>query len=205
MEDLTTSGRMFISGPWINTEMTVYLLREVDDETGDIQLRSRSNHQTDCGFGNYEVKWHDIERRVSVEVEPLHPIYRRHLDEHDWAGGIPREQWIGFKQITRTVDRTGHVTVEGYVNYGIDLEAQNTTTGWRKLTEFTFTGENVTFVDGGDYEAERQACIGQGDEVADDLSASTRWTAPGQWCWIRINGVSHARFKFFSVREIDPL
>jgi len=192
--DLTDSARLFAYGPWLNTEMTVYVKGRTS--LCDVQLRSRSNHQIECGFGNYLVKFHRINKKISIEVEPLHPIYQRHLDEHDFAG-YSLDRWFGFKQITRTLPNDDNkVKVEGWFN-----NSENSQKKWKKLTEFTFDGQNtnITLVK---YEPYRQACRDRRDKTANDINKGCLWLNPGQCCWIRINDTQYTRIKRFSVREI---
>jgi hypothetical protein len=187
----TDSARLFVNGPWINTEMTIYMKGR---NMSDIQLRSRSNHQKECGFGNYLVKYHNVNKKASVEVEPLHPIYQRHLGEVPF-NGFSLDKWIGFKQITRTVENN-KVKVEGYMN--LSESSQN---NWKKLTEYTFDGTNTNIILV-DYEPYRQASIDKGDMTANDINKGCLFLPCGQHCWVRINKSNQTRLKWFSVREI---
>jgi hypothetical protein len=188
----TTSARLFVNGPWTNTEMTVYVK---GFQLADVQLRSRSNHQEECGFGNYLVKFHNIDKKATVEVEPLHPIYQRHLGEVSFDG-YPLDKYVGFKQVTRNIDNNSKVNVEGYINYP-DSGSDN----WQKLTEFVFDGSNIG-MNVVKYQPERLACVNKGDMTANDVNKNTLWTHCGQLCWIRVNESNKTTFKYFSVREI---
>jgi hypothetical protein len=212
------SCRMFVSGTWLNTEMTIYQFIETSDNSfHDIQPRSRSRHETACSFGNYLVKFRDTtgdsgnptpqvptEKLTSVEVEVLHPVYRRRLDEKIWATGIPKGQWVGFKQITRTMTSTLDVRVEGWVNY--DIEDQQ---AWAKVSEFTITSSNLSPDSGWATDPIVTGCSNQGDGQANKIISGDpnmfKYTLTGNKCWWRINGMKNARWKFASVREIDPL
>jgi len=199
VKNLTTSARLFVTGPWTNTEITTYIKIPDNGKMSDIQLRSRSNHEKPCGFGDYLFKWQTDKKKASVEVEPLHPIYQRHLAEVDLPKGIPKGKYSGFKQVTRTIrGNNNKVKVEGYVNYSYDNQ-----NSWTKNTEFIFDGVNVPIKT--IYENERLACVGKGDLTADNLTKGCLYLKPGNWCWIRSDDVNKLIYKYFSIREIAPL
>jgi hypothetical protein len=210
--NMSTSGsqRIFINGPWTNTETTVYL-RWRTSIYKSFQLRSRSNHHgtknlpyptvykegpptLDCGFGNYMVKWSEGgDNKARVQVEVIHDLYKRDLDLHSY--NLPnKDKWTGFKLITRTINNT--VKVEGYINYNA-LDQTN----WIKNTEFTFTGSNVHL---DPIEPNCTYCADKGDKISTQLDKNTLWLKPGKWTWIRINGGNDLDLKWFSVREINP-
>src|SRR6476619_7947810 len=172
--------------------MTVYMKGK---SMTDIHLRSRSNHEKECGFGNYLVKYHNVHKKISVEVEPLHPTYQRHLAEVPFSG-FSLNQWVGFKQITRTITSNNTVKVEAYLNLSETLQTCN------KMTEFTFDGKNTDIVIV-KYEQKRLACVDKGEKTANDINKGCLWLESGQWCWIRINESNQTKVKWFSVREID--
>lgn len=193
----TSSARLFVEGPWLNTEMTVYAkgVQRLDD----VQLRSRSNHETPCSFGNYLAHWHRITKESSIEVESMHPIYKRHLGEKIFAG-FPLNRYVGFKQITRTIDGN-KVKVEGYMNDS-DNDSMNQTK-WVKQTEFIFDGSiTIPVVKN---EPLRLSCVGKGDGIANTNPMKTLYLNQGKWCWIRANNVDQAIFKYFSIREIGSI
>ena len=177
---------MFVNDTWLNTEMTIYQLLDGDDSFHDIQARSRSRHQVGCSFGNYLVKWTDTrdgtanprnpdpaQSWTDLECEVLHPKYRKELDRRNWPAGSPGirvNQWVGFKQITRTITASGHVKVEGYVNHDI---TKQTPADWIKTNEFTFTGDNVTPPADEDWPNDSAItnCNNQGDGQADKAMA----------------------------------
>jgi hypothetical protein len=214
-----TGGRVFVSGPWKNTEMTVYV--RLRGDCPQIHLRSRSNHHgcqglpyghpvvagpddTSPGWGNYLVKWENNTPnpdKVMVEVEVFHPVYKRALDRHD-IDPIPQDTWLGFKQITRNIVNSRKVRVEGYINRDVSSQSN-----WVKDTSYTFTGENVD-VDPTGHEAAVEYCLDKGDRVSGDLDRYTVWRDFGKWCWLRFEGlsnpgISNIDLKFFSIREIN--
>jgi hypothetical protein len=204
----TDTQRIFINGPWLNTEITVYA-RFRTTSWQSFQLRSRSNHHgtqslpygydssndISCGFGNYLSKWSEAgDTKTSTEVEVIHDLYKRHLDEHDFT--LPLiNVWTGYKQITRTIGNT--VNVQGWINYSLDHQ-----NAWTKTTEFTFDGTNVT-IDPTGHELNVTNCLNAGDKISGSLNANTLWLNPGKWSWIRINGGDDVDLQFFSVREIE--
>ncbi len=207
----TQSFRMWVDGPWRNTEMTAYV--NVKYSNGSIQLRSRSNHhgvqglpygyyqlapgrQISCGFGCYNVKWgQDGSNEVSCEVEVIHDVYRRKLGLYTFQKP-PNGMWVGYKQITRNKG-PGHVLVEGYANRGSH--------GWVKETQFEYDGTNVHV----DYSLKQENvayCVNRPDYVAQNVDKYTVWQNNGKWCWLRLEGLVNTVYvKNFSVREIAPI
>lgn len=216
--EFNTSCRMYVFDTWLNTEITWYLYSpSSDNQFTDIQLRSRSRHETSCSFGNYLVIWRDhthgapsgedtTTKYVAVEVEPMHPFYVRHLGELGLPAGLPKDQWIGLKQITRNMTASGNIKVEGYINYDI---ANQTSGAWTPLVSYTFTGTNPTVPSAWASDAAVDACVGTGDgqgtKMNDGDEECFRYTGTGNMAWVRANNVTSTRFKFASVREIDPL
>ena len=195
----TSSARIYVKGPWTNTEQTVYY--RIRGSTRNIQIRSRSDHPAmngkpgPCGFGDYLAKWGDG-GKVSIEVEVLHPIYHRHLNEKPYS--LPINKWVGIKQITRTMGGN-KVFVEAYVN-----ETPENQANWIKQTDFTFDGTNVP-IDVGSYDNIRAGCVGKQDKVANNLAASTLWLKPGIWSWLRLDDTDTVDLKCWSIREIAPV
>jgi hypothetical protein len=214
-----SGGRVFVSGPWKNTEMTAYI--RLRGNCPQIHLRSRSNHHgvqslpyghpvvitphdTSPGWGNYLVKWENNSSPpdyVMIEVEPFHPVYKRELDKHTITD-IPSNTWLGFKQITRNIVNSRKVRVEGYINRDISSQSN-----WVKDTAFTFTGDNVDVVTTG-FEDVIEYCLDKGDRVSGDVGRYTVWRHFGKWCWLRFEGlanpgISNIDIKYFSIREIN--
>jgi hypothetical protein len=214
---LTRGQRTYISGPWRNTEMTVYV--KVRGQCPSFQMRSRSNHdgcqgqpygfpvQVDgqsvsCGFGNYLVKWSDNnDNKVMCEVEPFHSIYKRALNKHD-SVQPPLNIWTGYKQVTGDYG-TDKVKVEGYILR--DVANQE---GWFKDVEYLFDGTNAN-IDMTGKEGLIEYCRNSGDKVSGDVNKNTVWRNSGKWCWLRFEGLDRGIWdidlKYFSVREIEPL
>lgn len=204
----SSSHRVFIDGPWTNTEMTVYFRSR--NTYSSFQMRSRNNHhgvqdlpyglestspEISCGFGSYEAIWLPNQNKAGMEVEVIHDLYVRELAQVTSAKP-PNNTWNGYKQVTRTVE--GKVIVTSYINRNVADQ-----TAWTKETEMIYDGTNV-HVDPTGHEINVSTCIGLGDNVASDLDANTLWLNPGKWCWLRMNDADDLDLKFFSVREIDP-
>jgi hypothetical protein len=215
-----TSHRLFVKGPWLNTEQTIYIRINSDGSASSIQLRSRSNHHglqyhpyhdvgylaksdggreiTTCGFGNYLVKWGEKQLDfVSVELEIMHPFYRRHLLDKPLV--IPKDKYIGFKTVTRTV-QNGQVKVEGYNNLDVSNQSK-----WIKTIEFLFNGTNAAVSDSAlaEHESLLDYCKHRGDKISGDLNNHQIWNKPSHWNWIRINNAENIDLKYYSVREIQ--
>jgi len=214
----TTSARIFVDGPWTNTEMTIYLFKTNDLKLDQVTMRARSNHEEACSFGGYVAQFRDTtaaeaspppEKKSAIEVEVLHPHYRRDLDPEAFTGGLPQSAWIGLKQVTQTSLSTGYVTVKGYVNYNIANQAVN---DWALTSQYTINGTNLS-PDAGwkdEDEASLATCpIGTGDGTAakmraEDLSMFL-YTNSGLYNWIRLDGPSNCKVKWFTIRELNPL
>ncbi len=204
-----TSVRLWVAGPWTNTEMTCYIKRV--GICDNFQLRSRSKHtQTgspNCLWGNYEIAWNIFENKVAAEVEVTHPVYDRNLPGQPFSKTIPTDRYVGFKQVTRTVGGN-KVLVKGYSNY---TSTQNLSPGnqsqndWHKDTEYLFDGTNATAVSDPITPDIFTTCGTSGDNLLGNLTANTLWLNPGDTCWIRINNVTGFNLRWFSVREINPI
>lgn len=194
-----SSIRLWVEGPWTNTEMTTFVKRK--SKMTDVQMRSRSNHlQTgatyQCVFGDYVVAWRS-DKKITMAVEPMHPIYKKYIVTKQFAG-FPQDVYLGYKQVTRTVGGN-KVLIEGYRNSNGDKKT------WNKEIEYTFDGKNVQFSLTAQEEQYRKSCIDKGDKVANDLQAATLRLDAGARCWLRMDECTGWNMKWYSVREIDPL
>jgi hypothetical protein len=215
-----SSHRLYVKGPWLNTEQTIYIRINSDGASSSIQLRSRSNHYgikklpyTDvgyvakpdggreimtCGFGNYLVKWGEKQLDfVSIELEIIHGLYRRHLQDKPFV--IAKDKYIGFKTVTKTV-QNGQVKLEGYNN--LDVSSQSS---WKKTIEFLFDGNNAAVTDAtlAKHQPYLDYCKDKGDKISGDLNNHQIWNIPSYWNWIRINNAKNIDLKYYSVREIQ--
>jgi hypothetical protein len=212
--------RLYVTGPWLNTEQTIYIKVLPNGRATSIQLRSRSNHHgilylpypdlleidkgggnydiASCGFGNYLVKWGQTRLDfVSIELEIMHPLYIRGLIVEPFT--IPKDKYIGFKTVTRTL-QNGQVKLEGYNN--LDVSSQS---NWKKTIEFLFDGKNAP-VDNQTLTKHQEwiyFCKDKGDKISGDLNNHQIWNKPSYWNWVRINNAENIDLKYYSVREIQ--
>jgi len=210
-----SSPRMYVHGPWKNTEQTVYA--RVRGSVSSIQLRSRANHhgakdlpypdmgvdpatgkkEFSCGFGNYLVKWGETGLNfVSVELEIIHGMYKRHLIDKPLV--IPKNQFVGFKTVTKNIPG-GKIKVQGWNNL-----TGNHVTGWKKVIEYIFDGTNAALdsQESAQDQARIAYCKDKGDKIAGDLNAHQIWTKSSYWNWLRTNNAKDVDYKYYSIREI---
>jgi len=211
IRDFHTNHRMYVDGPWLNTEQTIYVL--IRGQASSIQLSSRANHHgvkhlpygwlltpkaVSCGFGNYSAIWRLHEQRVSVELEIIHDLYRRHLAEKA-SQPIRPSKWLGFKTVIKT-----------HGGNKIKFEAYNITDGtqdWTKSTEFLFDGSNAPVLDKtiAKFQFNLDYCKDKGDKISGNLNSNQIWNKCGKWNYVRINDAEDVDLKWYSVREIAPL
>jgi hypothetical protein len=215
LKALDSSPRLFVKGPWLNTEQTVYIKILDTGKASGIQLRSRSNHhgvqdlpypdmgvdpatgkkEISCGFGNYEAQW--ATTYCTIELEIIHGLYNRDLPKVPFT--MPKEKYIGFKTATRTL-KNGNVKFEVYNN--MDTTSQS---NWQKVLEFTFNGTNAALTESNlqEHKAYLDYCINRGDKISGDSNNHQIWNKPSYWNWIRINNAENIDLKYYSVREIQ--
>jgi hypothetical protein len=223
IREFNGSHRLYVKGPWLNTEQSVYIKVLPNGWASSIQLRSRSNHHgvqyfpyhdvgllydsegdqeiSACGFGNYELAWGETHlNSVSVELEIMHPLYTRGLIVKPFT--IPKDKYIGFKTVTRTVlnGQIKQVKLEGYNN--LDVSSQS---NWKKTIEFLFDGTNAAVPDWilARHQSALEYCKDRGDKISGDLNNHQIWNKPSYWNWIRINNAENIDLKYYSVREIQ--
>lgn len=218
--NMQTSARLYVSDTWVNTEQTIEIwIEETDDTLTDIQARSRSRHQTSCSFGNYLAIWRDHThgapagedltiKYAAMEVEPLHPFYIRNLGKRDFPAGLPRNQWIGLKLVTRTRTEglaTPDVVCESYINYDVENQSPSS---WVETSSYEFS-QLLSIPSGWMEEEEITMCAGLGDGTADKIIANDTevfaYLGSGNMCWWRVNNIKLCWFRHASIREIDPL
>jgi len=207
---IAPSHRIYVDGPWLNTEATCYL-KIKGTPPASFQMRSRSNHHgvkglpygllpndISCGFGNYEVAWTVNQGIVACELEIIHDLYVRHIAEK--PSQVPLNVWVGFKQITRTMGGN-KVKLEAWMLR--DVGGHN----WTKETEFVFDGTNspCSSATMSTFSNNLSICKDKGDKISSTLNQHQVWLTPAKWCWIRMNEAANMDLKYYSVREIAPL
>lgn len=218
------SPRLFIDGPWLNTEVTCY----VKAQTGVkyVHIGSRSSHDrggsvfdklnNKCAFGRYNVKFNHYINKVACDKEPMHPFHiQTEQDANTWSQGIGSGVWTGLKTITRTdtsatVSGNFGVRLEGYVDHTEGLSGGT----WVKKTEWLDTGSvpidfNVsgaqTYIDDCKCVVDRQNPLLSISEQNYQRALQPVYLDPARQCMIRVEEASGVALKWISVREIPPI
>ncbi|HLJ90894.1 MAG TPA: hypothetical protein VKZ53_29090 [Candidatus Angelobacter sp.] len=148
----TISGpvpRMYIHDPkrvqgWGNVEMTVYAKRFSDESTpwGGIEGVARSNHGTTgpeerdlCDSRGIDARMR-YDGHIDFEKETSHPDSVALGNKEIWKGGLPYNQWIGYKFVV--YDHRGNVKLELW----LDTTDGNDGGHWKKVNELIDTGQN---------------------------------------------------------------
>ena len=127
--------------------------------------------------------------RVTFQKEIFHPQSSNPMPDppiYPWNSPdkeLPRNQWIGFKFIVRTIEND-HVNLQLYRDMSDGLDGGD----WEKLIEYTDTGG---------WEAYSNFACPEStpEEILLDPATST---------FVRNDGIADAQYKWFSVREIEP-
>jgi hypothetical protein len=180
--------------PWQNVEATAYYMRVTDNNTawGGIVIGMRSGpegHGTEtCDAHTYYARLrHDGATDFGKELQHSSTSAVARVNSTIlWpgGGGLPFNQWIGFKFVNYNLPN-GSVKLESYRDLSGGVNGGN----WELIN---------SFVDSGSWSAP-SSCPAQNPVNG----MSSMIVTQGGVTFIRNTGITEARYRWVSVREID--
>lgn len=216
---------------WENVELTFYAKRvrdkkkkrrkhhddDFDDGMHGFCAGVRSNHQDydDCPCnGATYYAWMEYDGRVFFEKEILHgpngfaiklplPLTKTWWRKFTQDNTLPFDRWVGFKFVIRTRETTGQVLLELWRDLTDGKSTVIVGGQWVKMIEVQdsggWTNPRLKMKEINKLCNERCKCYdkpGTTDPII---------TRAGISCFIRNDGIQDSRYKWASIREIDPL